>query len=146
MGLKGQFKVGYIGGTFDCLHSGHINLFKNAKTEVDWLIVSLNTDEFAARYKRKPIIPFKERAAVLSAIRYVDQVITNEGDENSKVAILKVMPDYIIHGDDWTGKSLMVQMGFTQEFLDKHGIKLFYLPYTPDISTTKIIKAMKPAG
>lgn len=140
---RGQFKVGYIGGTFDCLHEGHINLFKNAHTVADWIIVSLNTDEFAERYKRKPLIPFKDRLAVLKSIRWVDRVIVNDGDEDSKVAILKVMPDFIIHGDDWTGVSLMVQMGLSQEFLEEHGIELKYLPYTPNVSTTKIINQYK---
>jgi glycerol-3-phosphate cytidylyltransferase len=125
----------YIGGTFDCLHSGHINLFKRAK-KLGKVIVAINTDEFATEYKRKPLIPLKDRIAVISQLRCVDRVVINKGD--SKVTIKQTRPTHIIHGDDWTGDSLMTQMGLTQEFMTKYKIKFKYFPYTPDVSTTKI--------
>lgn len=129
----------YIGGTFDCLHSGHINLFERAK-KLGKVIVSLNTDEFATKYKRKPLIPLKERIAVISKLNCVDKVIVNTGGSDSTIAIKKVKPDYIVHGDDWTGDSLMKQMNLTKEFMDKYKIKFKYFPYTKDVSTTKIRK------
>ena len=129
----------YIGGTFDCLHSGHINLFKKAKKYGE-VIISLNTDEFATKYKRKPLMPLAERMAVIKELRCVDKVVVNIGGFDSTIAIKKVKPTYIVHGDDWTGESLMKQMNLTQEFLDKYKIKFKYFPYTKGISTTKIRK------
>jgi len=131
----------YIGGNFDCLHSGHLNLLKYAKEiPYSWVIVSLNTDEFATRYKRKPTMPLKERKAVLEACIYVDEVIINEGGEDSKPAILAAKADAILHGSDWQGEELMKQMGLTQEWLDEHRISMIYTDYTEGISTTELIK------
>ena len=39
-------KVVVVSGGFDPLHSGHINLLRNAKSLGDTLIVILNSDEW----------------------------------------------------------------------------------------------------
>lgn len=127
----------YIGGTFDCLHRGHINLLRRA-SEFGRVVVSLNTDEFAARYKRRPLVPLEDRMAVIKELRCVDEVIVNEGDEDSKPAILRARPTHIVHGDDWVGEDLMKQMGLSSEWLEEQGIDFLYLPYTPEVSTTKL--------
>lgn len=138
--MKKETKI-YIGGTFDLLHAGHIRLFKRAKKYADIVIVALNTDEFHKRYKGDyPILKLYERKKMLKACKYVDKVIVNIGNEDSKPAIIKVQPDFILHGDDWKGKSLMKQMGLTEAFLQQQGIKMVYLPYTKGISTTEIKK------
>ena len=36
-------------GTFDLLHTGHINILRRAKALGDYLIVAVSTDEFEAR-------------------------------------------------------------------------------------------------
>lgn len=129
----------YIGGTFDLLHYGHIELFKKCK-KLGIVIVSLNNDNFVKRYKREPIIPFKQRKSMLESCRYVDFVIENTNGEDSKPAILKSMATHIVHGNDWTGESLMKQMGLTKDWLKKNNIKMIYFPYTKTTSTTNIIR------
>lgn len=130
----------YVSGTFDLLHSGHINLFKSA-SKLGRVIVSLNRDAFVERYKHvTPTMPLKERIAVIRELKCVSAVVINTGDEDSTQAILEVQPDFILHGDDWTGEALMKQMNLTAEFLEGNNIKLLYLPYTQDISSTKLRK------
>lgn len=128
----------YVGGTFDCLHPGHLNLLRQAD-QLGTVVVGLNSDEFATRYKRKPIFTYEERKAMLEATRYVAFVLPNEADEDSKPAILRSRARYVVHGDDWVGESLMLQMGLTMEWLDSHGLVLIHIPYTPGISTSDII-------
>lgn len=128
----------YIGGTFDLLHPGHINLFKEAFKH-GHVVVALNTDDFAARYKRRPVMRLHERYAVVRACRYVTAVCVNEGDEDSKPTIERWRPRYVVHGDDWTGDALMAQMGLTQGWMDDRGIAFLYLPYTTDVSSSDII-------
>jgi glycerol-3-phosphate cytidylyltransferase-like family protein len=81
---------------------------------------------------------FDERKEVLQACRYVDQVIPNFGDADSKPAIGSVQPNFVVIGDDWARKDYYAQMQFTQAWLDKHDIGLIYVPYTAGVSTTDL--------
>lgn len=131
----------YVPGTFDLLHQGHLNLFREAK-KLGTVIVSVNTDEFTQRFKRKPIMPLGWRMELINELRCVDEVMVNDGCEDSRPAILKAKATHIIHGDDWKGESFYKQMGITQAWLDDHGIEMVFVPYTQGISTTKIIETM----
>lgn len=128
----------YCGGTFDLPHHGHVN-FLRACSRFGDVVVSLNTDAFAARYKRPPILTLREREAILNEFESVSYTVVNVGDEDSKPAILSVMPKFVAHGSDWEGGSLLRQMGLTNEWLAEHGIKLLYVPYTDRISSSDII-------
>lgn len=129
----------YTGGTFDLFHVGHVNLLARCHA-MGRVIVGLNSDEFVERFKgKRPIVPYAEREAVLLACRYVWDVIPNEGDEDSKPAILRARPGIIAIGDDWAPPNdYYAQMRFTQQWLDEQGIRLIYLPRTPNVSSTQI--------
>jgi len=129
----------YVGGTFDLPHAGHVRLFQRV-SQLGVVVVSLNTDAFTGRYKRVPILNLEERRQVISAIRWVDSVIVNEGDEDSRPAILKSRANYVVHSDDWKPDSLLPQMGLTWEWLHENGIGLVYVPHTDGISTSEIIE------
>jgi len=132
----------YVGGTFDLFHSGHIN-FLSKCAEYGKVIVALNTDQFAARYKRRPILSLAERYDALDACRFVDKVVVNIGNEDSWVTIDAMPRDckikFIAHGDDWTGDSLLNQLNISQHWLDIKDISMLYIPYTAGISTSDII-------
>lgn len=128
----------YTGGTFDLFHSGHVELLQKCK-ELGTVTVALNTDDFIKGYKGKaPVMTYSEREAVLLGCRYVDQVIPNHGGPDSKPAILSVKPDLIVIGSDWARKDYLAQMQFTQDWLDRNGIGLAYVPYSWGISSTEI--------
>lgn len=118
-------------GNFDLLHYGHINLLRRAKEKGDYLIVALSTDEFSRHEKNKiPYFTYDERKILIEAIRYVDLVIP-EKDWNQKINDLKEFKiDTFVIGDDWEGK-----FDFLKEYCE-----VFYLPRTPEISTSKIKK------
>ena len=140
-------RIVYTGGTFDLFHAGHVNFLRQCKKiagERGKVVVSLNTDEFIEKYKgKKPIISFKDRMEVLLSMKYVDDVVENFGNEDSKSVISLVQPDYVVIGSDWAKKDYYKQMNFTQEWLDLHDITLIYVPYTEGISTTEIKKRIK---
>lgn len=126
----------YTGGTFDLFHAGHVKFLREC-ANLGYITVAVNTDAFVKRYKGKePVVCLDDRMTVLDSCRWVDSVIVNDGDEDSKPSIIKVAPDIIAIGSDWEGKDYCRQMGFTQEWLDEQDIQLVYLPYTPGISTT----------
>ena len=134
----------YTGGTFDLFHRGHVNFLRQCKEIGDYVIVSLNTDEFIYRYKGEyPVISYEDRKEVLLSCKYVDKVIPNSEGEDSKPAILDVNPKFIVIGSDWAKKDYYKQMNFTQEWLDENDYMLIYIPYTNNVSTTLIKKKLK---
>lgn len=134
----------YTGGTFDLFHSGHVNFLRQCKEIGDYVVVSLNTDEFIYRYKGEyPIISYEQRKDVLLSCKYVDEVIPNNEGEDSKPSIQSVNPKFIVIGSDWAKKNYYQQMNFTQQWLDSKEYILIYIPYTENVSTTAIKKKLK---
>lgn len=133
---SGMKKIVYTGGTFDLFHAGHCDLLKRC-AELGFVVVSLNTDEFIKEYKgQSPIYTYEERKEVLQSCKYVGAVVPNEGGADSKPAILKIQPNYVVIGSDWATKDYYKQMNFTQEWLDSQGIALVYIPITRAMSST----------
>lgn len=119
-------------GTFDLLHTGHINILRRAKEMGDYLIVAISTDEFNSRKNKKAYYSFEERKAILHAIRYVDEVIAEDSWEQ-KINDIKLHDiDLFVMGDDWKG-----DFDFLNEYCEVN-----YLSRTPGISTTKIKKEL----
>lgn len=104
------------------------------------VVVSLNRDEFVARYKRPCVMPLADRLMVVSQLKVVDRAIVNFGDEDSRPAIEAVAPDVLIHGSDWVGDSLLRQMGITREWLESRRIDLAIVPYSRVTSSTQILE------
>lgn len=135
-------RIVYTGGTFDLFHAGHVNFLRQCKIiagEDGLVVVALNTDEFIKRFKGKaPVYTYVERELLLLGCRYVDNVIPNKGDEDSKPSIISVHPHFIVIGSDWACKDYYAQMQFTQQWLVSEGITLIYIPYTEGISSTEL--------
>jgi glycerol-3-phosphate cytidylyltransferase len=133
----------YTGGTFDLFHAGHVEFLRRC-SELGRVVIALNTDEFIEEYKGKPpVISYTDRADVLLACRYVDQVIPNIGGTDSRITIETVMPDLVVIGSDWARRDYYTQMAFDQDWLDERGIGLCYIPYTQGISSTAIKERMR---
>lgn len=128
----------YTGGTFDLFHSGHVAFLARC-AELGAVTVALNTDRFIEQYKgRPPVMPYRDRAAVLQACVHVTAVVPNRDGDDSRTTIEQVGPDMIVVGSDWARRDYHAQMGFDQDWLDERGIGLAYFPYTAGISTTDL--------
>ena len=69
-------RIGYVPGTFDMFHVGHLNILRRARERCDYLIVGVGTDELVeSRKGRRPIVPFLERMEIVGNVRYVDDVV-----------------------------------------------------------------------
>jgi glycerol-3-phosphate cytidylyltransferase len=135
----------YTGGTFDLFHEGHVELLRSCKRLAGdgAVVVALNTDEFIARFKNNPPIQtFRERKTVLESCKYVDFVLPNVGEEDSKKTIIEASRTHMIEviaiGSDWAGRDYYGQMGFTKEWLDDNDLILIYIDRRTGMSTTKI--------
>lgn len=140
----------YLGGTFDVLTPGHVDLFRWARNMAGTngkVVVALNTDEFVARFKKhSTTMCFEERKALLEALTgLIDEVITNTAGEDSKPTILKAKANVVMVGSDWLGKDYCKQMQFTPEWLEKHRIAVMYIPRNLPVSSSQIKERIKNA-
>lgn len=104
-----KYKIGYTTGVFDMFHIGHLNILKRAKERCEHLIVGISTDELTLNYKnKKPIIPFEERCAIVSAIKYVDKVVPQE-DMDKISAVKRYNVDAVFVGSDWKGTTAWLE-------------------------------------
>jgi len=97
---KASRKIVLAGGCFDILHVGHIAFLEKAKAAGDILVLLLESDEAIRRLKgeKRPINPQENRAKVLSAIEFVDLVVTLPKpfqDHDYQKLVLEIKPDVI---------------------------------------------------
>jgi glycerol-3-phosphate cytidylyltransferase len=116
-------KVGITAGAFDLCHAGHMLMFKEAKAVCDHLIVLLHDDpsvapaEYRGKKKNVPIMSIDERKIILEAVKYIDQVITYNTEEDLHRLLVELKPDVRIIGADWkdkkfTGHELPMEVHF----------------------------------
>jgi glycerol-3-phosphate cytidylyltransferase len=120
-------------GTFDLFHYGHLRILKRAKQLGDYLVVAVSTDEFNAIKNKKCTYPYKHRAEIVKAIRYVDEVIPETCWGQKAEDIKNHNIDLFVMGDDWRGKF---------DFLNEY-CKVVYLERTKNISTTQLKNEIK---
>jgi glycerol-3-phosphate cytidylyltransferase len=134
----------YTGGTFDLFHWGHVNLLRQCRDIAGGgtVTVGLNTDKFAASYKREPVCTLEERFAVVEACRYVDKVMVNWAGADSRLIVDAVRPAFVVVGDDWSDRDYNAQMGWDEAWLTERGIKVVFVPYTKQVSTTMLLSRL----
>lgn len=134
------YKIGYTTGVFDMFHIGHLNILKRAKEQCDYLIVGVSTDEVVQSYKHKtPIVPFEDRCAIVSAIKYVDEVVPQTSMDKF-AAWQKLHFNALFHGDDWKGSPMYEK---AQAAFEKVGVDVVFLPHTSGVSSTFLALKVK---
>jgi len=128
-----KYKVGYTTGVYDMFHIGHLNIIKKAKEQCEYLIVGVSTDELVRKSKGiDPTIPFEERAEIIAALKYVDEVVP-QVDKDKFSAWEKYGFNAMFVGDDWKGSTLFQE---AENKLKEVGVVVVYFPYTRHISST----------
>lgn len=132
--------IGYTTGVYDMFHIGHLNVIRRAKEQCDYLIVGVSTDELVEKDKNKtPVIPYEERAAIVSAIKYVDCVVP-QPNKDKFAAWEKYHFNKMFVGSDW--KDTPQWKKYEKEFAPV-GVEIVYLPHTDGISSTQLTGVIK---
>lgn len=132
--------IGYTTGVYDMFHIGHLNVIRRAKEQCDYLIVGVSTDELVQKEKGKtPVIPFDERVEIVSALKYVDEVVPQH-NKDKLAAWKKYNFNKMFVGSDWKGTP---QWNSFEEQFAPHGVEIVYLPHTDGISSTKLTEIIK---
>jgi D-beta-D-heptose 7-phosphate kinase/D-beta-D-heptose 1-phosphate adenosyltransferase len=133
-GNKEQVIV-FTNGCFDIIHSGHLDLLKEARSYGDKLIVGLNSDKSISKLKgpERPIIDQSERKKILSALKFVDEVIIFN-EENPLKLIKKLKPSILVKGADYTKEQVI-----GGEFVESYGGQIKLVKLVKGKSTSNII-------
>ena len=134
---KPQLKIGYLSGTFDLFHIGHLNLLRRAKENCDYLVVGVHKD--ASHKGKSTFISFEERCEIVRSIKYVDQVIPSEREDCDVYLKGIVKYDYLFVGSDYKGTERFNR--YEEIFADK-GVKIIYFPYTQGTSSSQLREAL----
>lgn len=135
---KGR-RVVFTNGCFDLLHKGHVSYLERARKLGDLLVVALNDDGSVRRLKGagRPLNPLEDRLEVIAALESVDFTTWFSEDIPLNV-ILKLKPDVLVKGGDWTAKTTV---GVKE--VRSWGGKFRAIPYIKGRSTTELIARAK---
>lgn len=133
------YHIGYMAGVFDLFHIGHLNMFKRAKEQCDYLIVGVVSDEGVRRFKKtQNFIPFDERIEMVRSCKYVDEAVEiPENFGGTRDAYRMYHFDVQFSGSDYENNPDWLA---DKEFLKKHGSDMVFFPYTQSTSSTKLKK------
>lgn len=109
--------VGITASTFDLLHAGHIAMLREAKEQCDYLICCIQVDPSLDRpEKNKPVQSLVERYVQLSAVKYVDEIIPYQTENDLEDILTMFNIDVRIIGDEYkhgkfTGRAICAARG-----------------------------------
>ena len=132
-------KVGITFGAFDLCHAGHVLMFAECKRHCDYLIVGMQIDPSQERdSKNTPVQSVYERFVQLNAIKYIDEVIPYQY-ENEIIQILQSKElDIRFVGDDYVGRD------FTgRDYCIDKNIEIYYNKRDHGFSTSELRKRIE---
>lgn len=131
----------WLEGAFDIFHAGHLNFIQKAREIADSLggelWVGVHSDTHFKKYRGYlPALSYKNRAAVVGAIRGVDRVVKNSHYH----AIPEMRRYHITHyvsSSQWADEKQE-----EQAFVESAGGKMFTVQYTDSLSSTDVSRKL----
>lgn len=127
-------------GCFDLLHVGHVRYLQQARA-LGRLIVAVNSDASTRALKgpSRPIVPERERAELLSALRCVD-LVTIFDDSTAEVILELLRPDVYVKGADYGpgGRALP-----EARVAERIGARVELIPLVEDRSTSALVETIR---
>ncbi|KAJ3661208.1 hypothetical protein Zmor_005616 [Zophobas morio] len=122
-------------GCYDLVHFGHANSLRQAKALGDHLVVGIHTDEEVTKHKGPPVFTFEERCKMISAIKWVDEVVEGSPYVTDLEILNEHACDFCCHGDDIT----LTDAGEDTYHKIKEAGRYREVQRTPGISTTGLV-------
>ena len=110
-------KMGLTASTFDLLHAGHVAMLREAKEQCDHLVCALQVNPSADRpEKNSPVQTLVERWTQLQGVKYVDEIIPYQTEEDLEDILNLFNFDVRIIGEEYkdgkfTGRAICSARG-----------------------------------
>lgn len=129
----------FTNGCFDLLHPGHLIYLSKAASLSANMVLGLNSDLSVKKLKgdSRPINGFEYRAAMLSALPFIDVVIEFEEDTPLQL-IEKLKPQILVKGGDYEMDQIV-----GKDIVESNGGKVMVIPFVGDYSSTALIEKIK---
>jgi rfaE bifunctional protein nucleotidyltransferase chain/domain len=127
-------------GVFDLLHAGHVGYLAWARAQGDALLLLLNRDEsvqLLGKGPGRPLVPFADRARVLSALRSVDAIV-GFAERTPDVALDQLAPDVHVKSAQYRLEELPERY-----VVERHGGRILLAPHEPGRSTTDLLARVR---
>jgi cytidyltransferase-like protein len=132
------FYTDMVADMFHYGHSEYLRKIYELKKDGDKLYVGIHNDETVQSYKRLPVLTMDERIKVISSCKYIDRIIPDAPLCITKEYIDLYKIDQVFIPDNRTIEEIKIMVKIPYEL----GM-VKQIPYTPEISTTDIIKKIK---
>ena len=117
-------------GCFDPLHYGHLLHLQKARSLGTHLMVGLTADEVIGKGPGRPAFPWREREAMLYALRCVDGVMLHRDIETT---LRLYSPNLYVKGDEY--EDVLPE----QALCERLGIEVVFLRTRPVYSSSKLL-------
>lgn len=122
---------GYMSGTFDLFHIGHLNIIRSARSLCDNLTVGVHS---SGLWKGKEtFISFEERIEIVRALRFVDNAIMSFPEDTG--AWEEVGYNRLFVGSDYRNSERFERY---ELFFSDKDVDIVYLPYTTHTSSSQL--------
>lgn len=114
--------VGLTASTFDLLHAGHCAMLREAKDHCDYLVCALQVDPSIDRVeKNAPVQTLVERWMQLQSVKYVDEIIPYQTEEDLLDILQMFDFDVRVIGQEYKSQK------FTgRDICEQRGIEIYY--------------------
>ncbi|MET4059040.1 glycerol-3-phosphate cytidylyltransferase [Arthrobacter sp. UYP6] len=132
-------RIGYAAGAYDLFHIGHLNVLRHAKSQCEFLIAGVVSDELCLATKGvQPVVPLTERLEIVESIRCVDQAYAEVLPDKLETW-RELQFDVFFKGDDWRGTAKGRDL---EDRFAEVGVEVVYFPYTIHTSSTALRRAL----
>jgi cytidyltransferase-like protein len=120
-------KTVVVSGGFDPIHIGHVRMLQEARALGDKLIVVLNNDAWLCTKKGYAFMPQEERAEIIAAFSFVDEVMIsvheeNDADRSVRRELEMIRPHVFANGGDRKDASDIPEA----EICEKYNIEMIF--------------------
>jgi len=134
----------YVSLIADLLHAGHIRILKET-AKFGEVTVGLLTLKACGELNDIPYLEYEKRKEVLENLKMIANIIPQES-ASYRENLLKLKPDFVVHGDDWQGNYQRKYRDEVIDLLKEWNGELIEIPYSADISSLKIKEEMTKLG
>lgn len=128
-------RIVLLQGAFDILNWGHVKAFQRAKSQGDYLIIALNSNDLVRQYKgRDAVLPWYQKKFIIESCVFVDRVV--KATEFSPLTLLKKydVDVYVLTREWTTTKDKEIA------YMKRKGGRVVYSPRFKGVVSTSRIK------